>query len=205
MATDSRIDTYIAQAPLFSQPILKKLRLIVHKACPEVVETIKWGMPSFDFKGPMFSFASFKNHCVAGFWKAQLLDDPNNFLGERKNNGGEAMGHLGRITSIKQLPPEKVMISFLHQHMKLNEEGIKVRKKIKPKSELILSDQFQEALAKHKSVAKRFEAFSVAQKKEYADWINEAKTDATRMKRIATALEWIGEGKIRNWKYLKTK
>ena len=201
--TDKRIDAYIERSPVFSHAILKRLRTIVHKACPDVEETIKWGMPSFDYHGPMFSFAAFKNHCVAGFWKAQLLDDPNNYLGERKNNGGEAMGHLGRITSIQQLPPEKVIINFLHQHMKLNVEGVKVPKKIKPKSELVVSDQFKEALAKNKKALSHFEAFSVSQKREYADWINDAKTEATRNKRIATSVEWLSEGKIRNWKYLK--
>src|SRR5882757_4848178 len=108
MATkDKRIDAYIAKSQPFAQPIMKKLRDLVHKACPEVTETIKWGMPSFEYKGPMFGFAAFKQHCVGGFWKSKLLNDPKNLLGERKNAGGEAMGNLGCIISIKDLPPDK--------------------------------------------------------------------------------------------------
>ncbi|MBK9671220.1 MAG: YdeI/OmpD-associated family protein [Bacteroidetes bacterium] len=204
MATkDKRIDTYIAKSPLFAQPILTHMRILIHKACPEVIETIKWGMPFFDYKGPMFNFAAFKAHCVGGFWKAKLLKDEHNYLGERKNNGGEAMGHLGRMTSLKDLPPDKVLIDFIKQHMKLNETGINVEKKVVVKKELVLPQELEVALSKNKKAQTHFEQFTTSQKGEYADWIAEAKTAATKQKRLADAVEWISEGKIRNWKYLK--
>src|SRR6185436_13063986 len=134
MATkDKRIDAYIAKAQPFAQPVMKKLRELVHKACPDVTETIKWGMPSFEYKGPMFGFAAFKNHSVAGFWKAKLINDPHGYLGERSAQGGEAMGNLGKMTSIKDLPPQKAILDFIRQAARLNEEGIKVERK--PKAE----------------------------------------------------------------------
>ncbi len=105
-AKDKRIDQYISKAQPFAQPIMKKLRVLVHKACPDVTETIKWGMPSFEYKGAMFGMAAFKAHCVAGFWKSKLLKDPKRYLGERSAQGGEAMGNLGRMTSAKDLPPD---------------------------------------------------------------------------------------------------
>src|SRR5688572_1453431 len=129
MSKDKRIDTYIAKAPDFSQPVMKKLRLLVHKGCPEVTETIKWGMPSFEYKGPLFGFAAFKQHCVAMFWKSKLLKDPKGFLQANAMQGGEAMGNLGRMTSVKDLPPDKVIVEFVKQAARLNEEGIKLARK----------------------------------------------------------------------------
>src|SRR5438874_9153330 len=110
---DNRIDAYIEKAQPFAKPILKHLRKLIHQACPEVQETIKWGMPSFDYKGPFVSMAAFKAHAVFGFWKARLLKDPHNYLGERAIDGGEAMGHLGRLTKLSDLPPDKVMLDFI--------------------------------------------------------------------------------------------
>jgi len=205
-AKDKRIDAYIAKAQPFSQPIMSRLRDIVHKACPEVIETIKWGMPSFEYKGPMFGFAAFKQHCVAGFWKHKLIKDPKGYLGERSAQGGEAMGNLGRITSIKDLPPDKVMMDFIKQAVKLNEEGIKVpKKKSAIKKALIIPADLRSALASNKKAMLTFENFSTSQKREYAEWIGEAKTEDTKNKRLETAIDWMAEGKPRHWKYMKKK
>ncbi|HNR18868.1 MAG TPA: YdeI/OmpD-associated family protein [Bacteroidia bacterium] len=204
MATkDKRIDDYIAKAQPFAQPILKKMREFIHKACPEVTETIKWGMPSFEYKGPMFGMASFKQHCVGGFWKSKLLNDPKNLLGERKAQGGDAMGNLGRMTSIKDLPSDKAIIDFVKQHMKLNEEGIKVEKKPVVKKETIVPKELIAALNKNKKAKATFEKFSPSGKREYTEWITDAKTEATRDKRLAEAIQWMEEGKPRMWKYMK--
>ncbi len=200
---DKRIDTYITKALPFAQPVLKKLRELVHKACPEVTETIKWGMPSFEYKGPMFGFAAFKQHCVAMFWKSNLLNDPNGDLKERANKGGEAMGNMGRMTSLKDLPPDKAIIDFVKQHMKLNNEGIKIEKKTKPKKELLVPEELTEAISKNKKAKETFENFSPSNKREYVDWISEAKTPATKNKRLEEAVQWMSEGKPRLWKYLK--
>ena len=199
---DKRIDAYIAKSQPFAKPVMKHLRELVHKACPDVNETIKWGMPSFDYKGPMFSFAAFKAHCVGGFWKSKLLKDPNNILGERKNQGGEAMGNLGRMTSIKDLPTDKAFIDFVKQHMKLNEAGIKVEKKPDEKKELLVPNELTADLVKNKKAKEVFENFSTSQKREYCDWITEAKTEVTRYKRLAESVLWLSEGKQRLWKYM---
>lgn len=203
MATkDPRIDEYIARAQPFAQPIMSKLRALVHQACPEVTETIKWGMPSFDYKGAYFSFAAFKEHCAGGFWKAKLLNDPENYLGVRKNQGGEAMGNMGRITSLKDLPPDEVLLDFLMQAKKLNDDGIKLAKpKATPKKELPLPQELVFKLNKNKKARDTFENFAPSHRREYILWIEEAKTEATRNKRIETTVEWCAEGKSRNWKY----
>jgi uncharacterized protein YdeI (YjbR/CyaY-like superfamily) len=201
--TDKRVDTYIARAQPFAQPILQHVRGLVHKACPEVTETIKWGMPSFDYKGPYFGFASFKQHCTFGFWKAKLLKDPKNYLGERKTSGGEAMGHFGRVTSLKDLPPDKVLLDLLKQAKKLNDDGVKSPRVVKARKELKTPSYFLDALKKNKKALASFEAFSPSHKREYVEWITEAKTEPTREKRMDQALEWISEGKPRNWKYMR--
>jgi uncharacterized protein YdeI (YjbR/CyaY-like superfamily) len=201
---DKRVDAYIAKSADFAQPILRHLRQLVHKACPDVQETIKWSFASFDYKGPLCSMAAFKQHAVFGFWKSKLLKDPKNYLGERYNQGGEAMGNLGKITSLKDLPPDAAILDFIKQAKKLNDEGVKLPPKPKkPRGELVVPDYLTSALNKNKKAKVTFEAFSRSNKDEYIEWLTEAKTDATREKRLATAIEWMAEGKVRNWKYVR--
>lgn len=198
---DKRVDAYITKSADFAKPILNHLRALVHKACPEVEETIKWSFASFDYKGMLCSMAAFKQHCTFGFWKAALIKDPYNYLGAAKES---AMGHLGRITSLKDLPSDKIMIDYIKQAVKLNVDGVKLPSKPKStaKKELIIPNYFQQILNKHKKALQVFEKFSYSHKKEYIEWITEAKTEATRNKRIDQTIEWLGEGKSRNWKYM---
>ncbi len=201
---DKRVDTYIANARPFAKPILNHLRQLVHKACPEVTETIKWGMPSFEYKGVFCGMASFKQHAVFGFWKHALLKDPKGYLKERSSQGGDAMGNLGRITSLKDLPPDSVIIDFVLQARKLNDDGTKLpAKPKKPKAELVVPSWFTRALGANKKAKENFEKFSYYNKREYVMWLTEAKTEDTRNARLETAIDWISEGKPRNWKYMK--
>jgi len=197
---DKRIDAYIAKAQPFAKPILTHLRSLIHKACPDVEETMKWSFPHFDYKGNMMcSMASFKQHAAFGFWKASIMKDPKNIL-----NNSDAMGHLGRITSKNDLPPDNVMIQYIKEAAKLNETGVKLPSKpVKEKKELKIPDYFMKAIAKNKKALKTFENFSYSNKKEYVEWITDAKTEDTRKKRMETSVEWMSEGKIRNWKYIK--
>lgn len=199
---DKRVDAYISRSADFAKPILKKLRETVHKGCPDVEETIKWGMPSFDYKGAFCSMAAFKHHAVFGFWKSKLLNDPKNHLGENSNNGGTSMGNLGKLISIKDLPPEKSLLNFIQQAKKLNDDGVKIPKKASlKKTELVVPDYFLSAIKKNKKAFDVYEKFSPSHKKEYVEWITEAKKEETREKRMKTAVEWLAEGKNRNWKY----
>lgn len=206
---DKRVDEYIKSAEAFAVPVLKHFRKLIHQACPDVEETIKWGFPSFEYKGPLCSMASFKKHCVFSFWKYTLLKDPQKILGEISSKGGTAMGNLGRITSLKDLPKDNVILDFLSQSIELNEKEIKLppRKPVteKEKNALVIPKELKQALSKNKPSGKIFDAFSYSKKKEYCEWIDEAKTQQTREKRITTALVWIAEGKSRNWKYEKKK
>lgn len=199
---DTRIDAYIAKAQPFAQPILSHLRELIHKACPGVEETIKWSFPNFMYKGAILcNMAAFKEHMAFGFWKASIMDDPQGILTITER---EAMGHMGQIRSLKDLPKDKILIEYIKQAAKLNEQGVKVEKKVKNATkELEVPDYLLKAIKKNKAAFKTFEGFSTTNKREYVDWITEAKTDATRDKRMAQAIEWMAEGKIRNWKYLK--
>jgi uncharacterized protein YdeI (YjbR/CyaY-like superfamily) len=205
MATkEKKIDAYIARSADFAKPILNHIRELVHKACPDVEEKVKWGMPFFDYKGgPLCHMASFKQHAVMGFWKAALMKDP--VLVENAKSES-AMGHLGRITSLKDMPSDKKIAAWIKEAMALNDKGIKLPAKKpteKEKKELIIPDYFTKALAKNKKAKQVFDNFAYSHKKEYLGWITEAKTEETRNKRMETALEWIAEGKGRNWKYEK--
>jgi uncharacterized protein YdeI (YjbR/CyaY-like superfamily) len=196
---DNRVDLYIDNAAGFAQPILNHLRMLVHEACPEIIETIKWGFPHFDYKGTVCSMAAFKNHCSFGFWKASLLPDLHHLTGEDKPH---SMGHLGKLESVEDLPGDDVLITYIQNAVILNKEGVKVPKKVAaPKIALQVPDDFVERLIVVPVAGINFEKFSYSQKKDYLEWFSEAKTEATRNKRMDTALEWITEGKSRNWKY----
>jgi uncharacterized protein YdeI (YjbR/CyaY-like superfamily) len=197
---DKRIDTYISKSADFAKPILIHLRKLVHQECPDVNETMKWSFPHFDYKGMMCAMAAFKQHCAFGFWKAKLMADYEKTL---YPNGETAMGHFGQIKSLKDLPGEKILVKYIREAMRLNDEGIKVKRKPRPKikEKLVMPPDMKKALNADKKAIKHFEAFSYSQKKDYIQWITEAKAEETRHRRLETAIEWIGEGKSRNWKY----
>jgi len=194
------IDAYIAKSADFAKPILNHIRELVHKTCPGVEEKMKWSFPHFDYKGEMMcSMAAFKQHAVFGFWKAKLMKDP--VLVENAQSE-VSMGHLGRLTSVKDLPSDKKMIAWIKEAMALNDKGIKlVKPKPAPKTALIIPDYFKKAVAKNKKALQTFEAFAYSNKRDYVEWITEAKTEETRNKRLAQAVEWMAEGKSRHWKY----
>lgn len=196
---DKRVDAYIAKSAPFAQPILEHIRELVHRACPEVEETMKWSFPHFDYKGMMCNMASFKHHCSFGFWKAAIMKDPKGIL---TLVGRTAMGHFERITSVDDLPNEKVMIDYIKQAARLNENDIKLPPKKAIKASAIkVPDYFTKALKKNKKALAAFEAFSNSHRNEYVKWIIEAKSEETRERRMEQAVTWLSEGKSRNWKY----
>jgi uncharacterized protein YdeI (YjbR/CyaY-like superfamily) len=202
-ATDPRVDAYIEKAADFAQPILSHLRAVVHAGCPEVEETIKWGFPHFDYKGIFCSMAAFKSHCAFGFWKGSLLAAEEPDLAEPEK---PAMGQLGRITALSDLPDEETMLRYVRKAAALNDQGVKApnRAKKPPASrDLEIPDDLLAALRTNPQAAAAFEGFSFSNKKEYVEWLTEAKSEATRKRRLETAVEWIAEGKIRNWKYVR--
>jgi len=200
---DDRIDAYIGKSADFAKPILEHIRKLVHKACPEATETIKWSMPFFEFNGsPLCNMAAFKEHCAFGFWNAPLLKDPEGILHVKDKN---AMGHLDRLTSVKDLPADKILVAYLKEAAQLIQEGKKVpaRSRKEPKPELPMPPALTAALKKNKKAQATFEGFPPSHRRDYIEWISEAKTDATRDRRIKTTIEWLLEGRSRNWKYQK--
>lgn len=190
---DSRIDAYIKKAQPFGRPILTHLRKLVHKACPDVEETIKWRSPFFERKGIICFMASFKQHAVFGFWKGQLLFG--------KENEG-AMGHFGRLTSVKDLPDDKQLVGYIKKAAELNERGVEKKRAPRGTQKLTVPADLKSALAKNAKARKTFENFSYSHKKEYVEWITDAKREETRTKRLKTAIQWLAQGKPQNWKYL---
>jgi uncharacterized protein YdeI (YjbR/CyaY-like superfamily) len=196
---DPRIEAYIAKAEPFAQPILKHLRKIVHTGCPAAEETIKWSMPHFNYKGPFCGMAAFKQHCSFGFWKSTLI-----FGEAAEKDQKDGMGHFGRITSLKDLPNKKKLLGYVRKAVALNDAGTKEAWRMKPRSKAVVVDvpaYFADALKRNKKAGANFKIFSQSKRNEYVEWLTDAKRDDTREKRLATALEWIAEGKTRNWKY----
>ncbi|WP_119079418.1 YdeI/OmpD-associated family protein [Chitinophaga alhagiae] len=190
---------YISKAAPFAQPILEHVRNLVLKTCPHATETIKWGVPFFETYGDnLCSIAAFKKHCIVNFWKASLMKDSQGLFTQV---GETAMGQLGRITSLEDLPSDKILAAYLKEADQLNKKGIKPKSARTEKKEISTPPALAAALKKNKTAAKNFEAFSYSARKEYIEWIEDAKTEATLNKRLETAVEWIAEGKHRNWKY----
>ena len=201
MQKDPRIDAYIGKAAPFARAILQHVRKLIHKACPEVQETMKWSMPHFEYHGIMIGMAAFKEHCSVGFWKGELI------LGKPAGSDG-GMGHFGKIKSVRDLPPDKQFIEYVRKAAALNEQGVKKPADLKPKPrprDLTIPEYFREALRKNKKAATTFEGFSYTNKKEYVDWLTEAKREETRSQRLKTSIGWLAEGKPRNWKYLNCR
>jgi uncharacterized protein YdeI (YjbR/CyaY-like superfamily) len=200
-----KVDAYINKAKPFAQPIMEHLRELVHKGCPAVEETIKWSRPFFEYKGAILgNMSAFKEHCSFGFWGEEI----GAVLREANALRPDAMGSLGRITTLKDLPPDKQMLAWIRQATAFIDSGnytspIAARNKVvkAPKSAPETPTELAVALKKDGKAAAVFAAFSPSCKREYAEWIAEAKRPETRDKRIATAIEWIAEGKQRNWKY----
>ena len=192
---DKRIDAYIDRSADFAQPILKRLRELVHESCPEVVETLKWSSPSFEYKGILCGMAAFKQHAVFGFWKHDLVvaEDPK---------AKEAMGSFGRITKVSELPPKATFAKYMKTAMRLNDEGVKVeRKKTRPKEPVRMHPELKAAMGKSAKARATFDSFPPGQRREYLEWVADAKADDTRARRIKQAVEWMSQGKRRNWKY----
>jgi uncharacterized protein YdeI (YjbR/CyaY-like superfamily) len=196
--TDPRVDAYIAKSAPFAQPILRRLRKLVHQACPEAEETIKWSMPSFTHGGRILcGMAAFKAHCAVWFWHQKMH-------GIARRDGAkadEAMGNLGRITSPADLPPDRTILGYVRKTKELNETGGPARARPKARKPLPVPADLTAGLRKTPKAAANFKAFSPSQRGEYIEWITEAKRPETRSQRLATTLEWLAEGKKRNWKY----
>lgn len=193
------MDAYISRAPAFAKPILNHLRQLVHTACPEVEETMKWSRPHFLHKGLLCGMSAFKHHCAFGFWMGEMVRGSTTKAdGER-----ESMGHFGRITSLADLPSDQELLNFIRKAVELNDSGVKrpVAPRLAGNRVLTVPDFITGALKKNKKALATFEAFPYSHKKEYVEWITEAKRDETRQKRIDTMLTWLAEGKSRNWKY----
>ena len=194
---DPHVDAYIAKAADFAKPILTELRETVHAACPDVEETMKWSFPHFMHQGMLCSMAAFKQHAVFGFWKGSLIvkDD-----GTKAESG---MGQFGRLTKLADLPPKRAMTGYIRKAMELNEEGISVPRPVRRRSSkpIRVPPDLASVLKRNSKARATFDAFSASHKREYVDWITEAKAKETRVRRLQTAVEWMAAGKSRNWKY----
>jgi uncharacterized protein YdeI (YjbR/CyaY-like superfamily) len=195
VSRDPRIDAYVAKAQPFSQPILEHVRTRVHAVLPDVEETVKWSMPAYTLGGKIVLItAAFKAHLALNFWRGQEL----------RGNGAnaDAMGQFGKIKSLADLPPDKELDRLIREAAELAKSAPAPRKtKHAPKPAPGLHPEFAAALAKAPQAKAVLDSFPPSAQRDYVEWNADAKQDATRQKRIATAIEWLGEGKRRHWKY----
>lgn len=194
MPRDTRVDSYIAGRADFARPILSWMRERVHAACPDVEESVKWSMPAFSYKGkPLANMAAFKAHATFGFWDRQAL---------ATGKEGEAMGQYGRIASLDDLPGADIFETQVRDAAARIDAGEKPARAVKaPKPEAEVPAELAEALAGDPKAAATFEGFPPGCRREYCEWVGEAKRAETRVKRAVEAVAWMREGKRRNWKY----
>jgi uncharacterized protein YdeI (YjbR/CyaY-like superfamily) len=195
MKTDARIDAYIDRQAEFAKPILRYLREVMHAACPDGEESIKWSSPHFLYKGEMLAgMAAFKQHATFGFWRGSLV------VG-KGNEQMSGMGQFGRLSSVRDLPPRKELEALIRKAMKLTDEGVKAPRDKHKKEPFTVPQDLRAALDANRKAAATFDAFPPSCQREYVEWVTEAKRDETRVKRLHQAVEWMSEGKRRNWKY----
>ena len=190
---DPRVDAYIARSADFAKPILAHVRSLVHEACPDAQETIKWSVPHFEYEGILCGMAAFKQHCNVILWKAAVIPG---------GKGRDEKGQITRIRTLSDLPDDKTMKHLIREGARLNAERVKAPRRRKTTSKAVaVPIELKSALAKNKKAAAAFEKLSPSHKREYAEWIAEAKAEETRQRRVKSAIGWIAEGKSRNWKY----
>jgi uncharacterized protein YdeI (YjbR/CyaY-like superfamily) len=198
--TNPDVDDYIASAAPFARPILERIRKAFHDGEPEIEETIKWRFPHFERNGIVAGMAAFKEHVRFGFWKGKLMRDPAGILRAEEEGSMTA----GRFRDVSELPAHEVLVDYVREAVGLNAAGVKVdRPKKAPAPPAEVPDDLANALKKAPAAAKYFASLAPSHKREYITWITEAKQPATREKRLATTIEWLSEGKPRNWKYMK--
>jgi hypothetical protein len=202
---DRRVDAYIARLPDFSREICTRFRSIVHECAPEIDEDIKWGHPSFMHKGIVCGMAAFKAHVVIHFWKTALLTGSH----ARRATDDKTLERLARVTSASELPPKTAIAGFLKAAVKLNDGAVKApsptKAARKTRAPLRTPPIFSKALERNAKAKATYDGFSASHRREYVEWITEAKSSETRDRRIEQALGWLAEGKPRNWKYMKGK
>lgn len=199
---NKKVDDYIAKSEPFAKPILEHLRAIIHETCPDVGEDIKWGTPHYSYKGDhLCMLGSFKNHCSFSIYKAEFLKDEKIAASVK---AGKKFGYMDKVKSVSELPSTETLISLIKEAMSINEQGIKkvIPVSDKPKT-LETPDYLLDALAANEKAKAVWESKSDAFRKDYLVWIIDAKTDATRQKRIEQSLEWLADGKGRFWQYEK--
>ncbi|WP_336702030.1 YdeI/OmpD-associated family protein [Chryseobacterium indologenes] len=196
-----KIDAYIEKSQDFAKPILHYIREIVHECCPDAEETMKWSFPHFIYKGKnLCAMASFKQHCTFGFWLEKEMKTMQEITQDIEKN---SMFSLGKITQVGDLPSKSQLKKAITEAMELTDMGVTMKKAAPSKTEMEIPDYFQSALNAQPKAKDFFEKASPSFRKEYIAWVSEAKTEATRNKRLEQSLEWIAEGKSRNWKYQK--
>jgi len=202
---DKRVDEYIAKSAPFARPVLMRIREVVHRACPEIEEEIKWGVPYFNYKGLVCGMAAFKSHCALGFWRSSLLADPDGIFERRDEKS--AMGQFGRITSVSDLPGDRILAKYISNAVALNAQGVKARRKPPAvRSKQVRTPEFMKAALKLDAAAmETYKALSPGQKRDYIEWLTEARVEVTRQRRLETAVAWLKQGKPRNWKYMRGK
>ncbi len=196
MSRSKAVDAYIAKSAPFARPILSRIRKAMHQGCPQVEETIKWGVPHFEYKGVLVGMAAFKQHAAFGFWKRRLMSDPTGFF----SKGESGMGGR-RIHSADELPSDSELVRLVREAVALNEKGVKSPRVARKKPPVKVPPYLATALKKNAKAKAFFDQLSPSARRDYVEWLTEAKQPATRDRRLATTIEWLAAGKQRNWKY----
>jgi len=194
---DARVDAYILKAPEFAQPILERIRASFHAGCPDLKENIKWGVPAFERNGLLGGMAFFKAHVSYGFWRSGEMEDPLGWLGKERKASFMSL----KVASVKELPTKAALTKYVKEARRVDQEvpknAPKKSKSAAPKAPAVMT----KAIGQNKQAAAFWKGLTPGYRKEYVEWVTEAKREATQEKRLAQTVEWLAEGKTKNWKY----
>jgi uncharacterized protein YdeI (YjbR/CyaY-like superfamily) len=196
------VDAYIAKSADFAQPILRHLRALMHKGCPRIEETIKWGVPTFEREGIVAMMAAFKRHVAFGFWSEKLIREKLGRDTARLFPKNAPLGMGGRrYLARAELPPDTAILRAVEVAVALNESGerpVRVRKKKPPPK---APPYLLAALKKNAKARATFAKLTPGKQREYVEWLVEARQAATRERRLAQAIKLLAAGRSRYWKY----
>lgn len=191
-----KISQYIESADVKKKEILQRLRDFLNRDDFGLTEDWKWHAPNFNSNGMVCWLAFFKSHVGLNFFKGSLIEDLHGLYDNASMDKGNRIIKYKTINEIN----ENLLEYYIYEAIKHNKEGAKITSK---KVEIEVPKDLAKALEKDIMAKDFFTNLAPGYKRDYIDWIISAKQEKTRLKRLETTLEWLGQGKKKNWRYKK--
>ncbi|MCB0792148.1 MAG: DUF1801 domain-containing protein [Flavobacteriales bacterium] len=201
MIETERINSHIAEQDEWKRRLMVRLRQLIHQVDPGIEETWRWNGPHFDRNGIMLGMSAHKTCVSIWFHKGALLKDPRRLFEPLEKDEAKGM----RVYKLKESDAidEKAFTELVKQAVKLNEDGVKLSEAKPARKTLVVPPELESVLKKDQHAMTNWEGFSYSKKKDYIEWVTDAKREETRKRRIAQAFQLIRDGLALNERYEK--